>query len=134
MNFDLRTPCDTCPFRTDVAPFLRQDRGSEIADALRQDKAFACHKTVEHDDDGERVPRSEEQHCAGALILLERAGQPNQLMRIAERLDLYDRTKLDTSAPVFETLDDFVDAQEPDTFRRKAPRKTRLPGGRHARR
>lgn len=39
-------------------------------------------------------------HCAGALIFLEKRYRPNQLMRISERLGMYDRTKLDMKAKV----------------------------------
>jgi hypothetical protein len=57
------------------------------------------------DDDGERArDTSGEAHCAGALIMLERLGQPSQMMRIGERLGLYDRTGLDMEAPVFESF------------------------------
>jgi hypothetical protein len=40
------------------------------------------------------------QHCAGALIFLEHQDRPSQLMSIYERLDGYDRTKLNMDAPV----------------------------------
>jgi hypothetical protein len=39
-------------------------------------------------------------HCAGMLIFLEKRNQPTQMMRICERLGLYDRTKLDMAAKV----------------------------------
>ena len=104
MNFDLKTPCKDCPFRTDVRGYLTAARAREIIDAItRQQQTFACHKTVQHDEDGEHIPRTKEQHCAGATILLERLNLPNQMMRIAERLGFYDRSKVDMDAPVFRT-------------------------------
>ena len=49
------------------------------------------------------------EHCAGALIFLEAQEQPNQMMRIAERLGLYDRRKLDMESPVFDDADAMAD-------------------------
>lgn len=114
MNFDLKRPCKQCPFRTDVPGYLTKGRVDELKGALvAQDGVFSCHKTVDYsDDDGyddcdvpqPRVPSADEQHCAGALILLEKLEQPNQMMRIAERLGFYDREQLDMAAPVFDTF------------------------------
>ena len=103
MKFNLRTPCDNCPFRSDITFFLDPRRVTEILDALLLDgKTFSCHKTVHYDDDGEpSMPHGDEQHCAGALIMLERFNLPNQMMRIAERLGLYDPRHLAMEAPVF---------------------------------
>ena len=113
MKFELRTPCPKCPFRRDVKPYLRRDRAQEIADGLtRQQQTFACHLTVKHDDDGEPRYGPHEQHCAGALIILEAMNRPNQMMRIAERMGVYDRRKLATDAPVFGTMREFVAAQQ----------------------
>ena len=50
------------------------------------------------------VETARTQHCAGALILLEKLHHPSQLMRIFERLDGYDRSKLDMAAPVYDTF------------------------------
>lgn len=112
MKFDLRRPCPQCPFRSDIAAFLTPGRVREITNTMiRQQGTFACHKTTAHDDDGEHCPSSSEQHCAGALIFLERLGRPNQMMRIMERLGGYDRTKLDMDAPVFATPAQMIAAQ-----------------------
>jgi len=105
MKFDLTHPCKDCPYRTDVVPYLKQDRAEEIIHEITENqKTFTCHKTTELDD-------RNRQHCAGALILLEKNNEPNQMMRIAERLRYYDRTKLKMSAPVFDTYQEFIDAQ-----------------------
>jgi hypothetical protein len=112
VKFDLITPCKDCPFRTDVAPYLTAERVYEIGDACeRRQETFACHKTVEYDDEGEPVRTQKEQHCAGALIMLERLETPNQMMRIAERFGAYDRTKLRMDAPVFEDFEEMAEAQ-----------------------
>jgi hypothetical protein len=115
MKFNLVRPCRDCPFRTDVKPYLSAARAREIVDSITlQQATFACHKTVDYsdpEDDEPRAPKAEEQHCAGATILLERLDRPNQMMRISERLGLYNRRKLDMDAPVYRTPTAFVRAQ-----------------------
>lgn len=110
MKFTMTKPCTKCPFRTDVVPYLNRARVEEIAHSIADlDQSFPCHKTTEFDGDGEYIPQSEEQHCAGAMILLEKYENPNQLMRIAERIGCYDMQKLDMDAPVFDTWEDMAD-------------------------
>lgn len=114
MKFDLKRPCAQCPFRTDIEPYLRQSRVRELEHALVQkQQTFSCHKTVdysegdqedEQEDEQEHRPAPDEQHCAGALILLEKLMKPNQMMRWMERVGAYDRTKLDMRAPVFDSF------------------------------
>jgi hypothetical protein len=91
---------------------------------------FSCHKTVRYDsmredDDGEPDFRTRdrrgEAHCAGALILLEKLERPSQMMRIAERLRMYDARRLDMDAPVFDTFDEMREAME--SPRRLRPKK-----------
>lgn len=66
---------------------------------------FCCHKTTEvSEETGDYSPKPESQHCAGALIFREKQNAPHQMMRICERLGLYDRTKLDMNAPVFASM------------------------------
>jgi hypothetical protein len=102
MKFTMTAPCPKCPFRYDVKPYLSPDRCEEILDSItHQQQTFACHETTAFDDDGEPVQSDSEQHCAGALILLEKIEQPNQMMRICERLGMYDRTKLKMDSPVY---------------------------------
>lgn len=69
---------------------------------LLGDESFWCHKTIDYSEASEGSTNRKTQHCAGALILLEKLNRPNQLMRIAERIRCYDRTQLDMAAPVFE--------------------------------
>lgn len=111
MNYDLKRPCAHCPFRTDCpSGWLGFDRAQEIAESIiDRQQSFPCHETTSHDDDGERVDTEGEQHCAGAMILLEKLKRPNQMMRIAERLGMYDHAKLDMTAPVFDTSEEFVE-------------------------
>lgn len=109
MNFKLKTPCANCPFRTDVKAYLTQGRAEEIAEGITtEQQTFTCHKTLSRDDDGNTLNSQQEQHCAGALIMLEHMDKPNQMMRIAERLGMYDRRQLDMDAPVFKTDVEFI--------------------------
>lgn len=112
---DMVKPCPRCPFRTDVAAYLTRARVREIEAALtRQQATFTCHETTidTDDEEGERVDGPNAQHCAGALILLEKIERPNQLMRIYERLGGYDRRKLKMDAPVYDTFAAMRRAQE----------------------
>jgi hypothetical protein len=95
MKYNLTEPCDECPFLIGSGFKLR---------ALQRHASgeFACHKAcVVDEESGDFVPRNDKTpHCAGALIFLEKQDAPHQMMRICERLGLYDRTKLNMSAPV----------------------------------
>lgn len=98
MKYDLVTPCNLCPFRND------EGRLYVHVSVLRgmASGPFCCHKTgVVNDETSEIEPTEKSQHCAGALIMMEKMKTPNQMMRIAERLGMYDRRKLDMTAPVF---------------------------------
>lgn len=94
MNYKLTTPCDECPFLI----------GSGFAYSKLVAHAsgeFGCHKACNIDEaTGDFVPHERTPHCAGALIFLEKQNTPHQMMRIRERLGLYDRTALDMNAPV----------------------------------
>jgi hypothetical protein len=111
MNFDLIRPCDNCPFRTDcLKGWLGEGRAAEIAVGITDgQKTFTCHKTTKFDDELESVPHDQQQHCAGAMILLEKLNRPNQMMRWMERLGMYDRSKLDMDAPVFDDTESFIE-------------------------
>lgn len=111
MDFDLRTPCKDCPFRNDIKPYLRPERYQQI---LESPGLFPCHKTVKHgetdDEDEEYSPTSEGQKvCAGFLILLEKSGVPNQMMRICERIGDYNYNKLNMEAPVYDSVDELYE-------------------------
>lgn len=114
MDFQMMGPCPNCPFRTDIVPFLTRGRAREIADALEH-KTFACHKVVysprKRDKLG-RFLRKMEQHCAGALIVMENEGRQGDMQQIAERLGMYDHKKLQLDSPCFKSFGDFVEAQD----------------------
>ncbi len=107
--FDRKKPCKTCPFRTngDAVRFLGEERAQEIADSLMSDCSFTCHDDLD-------LPEDNRQHCAGATIMLEKQNHPNQIMRICERLGLYDRYALAGHEDVFDDFDDWVECQGRD--------------------
>lgn len=118
MFFNLRKPCPHCPFRSDGSGYLHPERAREIAKGLKSGDWFACHHTTEmvEDETGEEdlgcVSTSE--HCAGAMILLEKIDRPSTAMQLSERLryppeGFYDRSKLDMDSPVVDSLEAFVE-------------------------
>ncbi len=112
MKFNLHRPCADCPFRRDIAFYLRTKRRQEIAHSLRHDGTFACHKTTdgEWSDDGKYTYTGNEQHCAGALIVMGKQDElrDNAPIRIAVFVGWLDPDQLDQTAPVFDSLDDFI--------------------------
>jgi hypothetical protein len=104
MNYDLTSPCSNCPFRSDKRFHLAPGRVREIGRSLVRGD-FPRHKTTVHDDsdDSELVATKDSQHCAGALILLEKLEQPSQMMRVCERIGMYDARQLKMDAPVYES-------------------------------
>ena len=99
MQYDLTRPCAECPFLKEHAHAFSLRRLREFASG-----EFPCHKTAavdEADDGGSEFRASpDSHHCAGAMIFLEKRDAPHQMMRIAERLGLYDRARLDMTAEV----------------------------------
>lgn len=101
MRFDLRQPCDKCPFRSDRAPYLQKKRVEGILnDLLCLNKTFPCHQTTSAGL-GRRVLARNYQHCAGALIMVERAGKPNWRIRLADALGLYKPALLKMKSQIF---------------------------------
>lgn len=106
MKFERKKPCSNCPFRKDKPFPLSVARAREITDGLiKQQATFTCHKTLD-------LAEREQQHCAGALIMLEKMGQPNQMMRISERLGMYNRFELDMDFPVYKNHTEFINAMK----------------------
>lgn len=104
-------PCKDCPFRSDRLFILSKLHVARILRSLDR-SSFPCHNTVEYDDySGEAIVGQDTQHCAGAAILQEKVGRPSQMLRIAERLGVYDRTKLDLASPVYESFEAMIAAQ-----------------------
>ena len=99
MDYTLYNPCNDCPF---LNKFKAGYTKKQLEDHASGE--FACHKTCELTEEdgcgGEFTPREKSVHCAGALIYLEKRDRSHQMMRICERLGMYDRTKLNMEADV----------------------------------
>jgi len=66
----MKEPCEHCPFRVDVRPFLRPERAEDIAySAGNPYNEFFCHKTIEHDDEGDSCVTGKSLVCAGFLAM-----------------------------------------------------------------
>lgn len=116
MKFNLVQPCKECPFRSDIEGYLTKGRVKEILNSIiDRQESFPCHKTTSEveTEDGESdvIVDSNSEHCAGALIFLEKLHRPNQMMRIMERCRLYDYRKLRMDSPIFATINEFIRAQ-----------------------
>jgi hypothetical protein len=95
VQYNLVRPCDDCPF-------LKKHTKGYTMEQLKgfSSGEFPCHKTSDQDDEGNFTDSETASHCAGALIFLEKRHQPHQMMRICERLNMYDASKLDMKAKV----------------------------------
>ena len=118
MLFNLKEPCKHCPFRTDDTriTFSGRERAEQIEEGAYRN-GFPCHLSA----DCEENPRTGEegfvfgeqtQHCAGYLLLQLRDGGGTPWPGIGNDEDLADRIaqQLDWNAPVFESVEDFLEA------------------------
>lgn len=107
--FKLTKPCSNCPFRKGWGE--RFSLGTERCLEILNGDAFQCHKTVDysHEDDPYLRQGKSPQQCAGVMSLLHRAGLPNQIMQVAERLGAADFSKLDHSQ-VYADMADAIEA------------------------
>lgn len=104
MKFDLKKPCDNCPFRRAGGVRLTRDRVVEIAQPLLEEgggHTFACHKTLD---------QPEHRHCAGALLFSAKHGVLTQAGQIASRLGLYRPEELTGHDQVFDSLEEMMDS------------------------
>lgn len=106
---DMRGPCNNCPFRNDIRPYVTLPRMLSIIDDIAVRGAnFVCHKTTvdSERDDGEcdRAITESSQHCGGAMVFLEKISRPNQMMRMAMRLGILDPEEIKKDSPVFASL------------------------------
>ena len=110
MNYDLHKPCHNCPF-TSGGIKLRAARIVEISQMMLSSQGgdFPCHKTTSHDDEGDLQATRKSLHCAGALIYAEKQGTATQMMRISERLGMYDHTKLEGHDTVWDCEEDWLE-------------------------
>lgn len=102
-HYKLTRPCADCPFRSDRPFYLGAERVAEIQEATNL-YPFGCHNTVDYD--GDKPAEYVQAHCAGALILREKLGRPSLVMRLARQCGVYDPTRLDMDAPVYDSWED----------------------------
>src|SRR3546814_6242388 len=96
MDYTLTKPCEACPFRRGTPMVLTEGRCEEIIGGMlsRNGGEFPCHKTLDYTDGGGGREKPNSQHCAGALIFAEKHENLKQILRITERLGMYDGPKL----------------------------------------
>ena len=99
IRYSQRAPCQDCPFRLDVPPYLRPGRAAEIVRLIYDSRPFVCHE-------------NHAQHCAGALIMLEHAEVYTLLLVIARQLGAYDPALLHMDAPVATSPEAFIAHQD----------------------
>lgn len=98
MHYNMTTPCPECPFLNQ-----RNMRNAFPLQRLKDFASgeFACHQACDPNEDDEFEARGDDTpHCAGALIFNEKRNSPTQMMRICERIGMYDRRKLSMTANV----------------------------------
>jgi len=74
----MKQPCNKCPFRMDVKPFLRPAFGHELAEhATNVFGSFHCHKTTVSSEDGNNRECDENtKECAGFITFQINEGIP----------------------------------------------------------
>lgn len=97
--FKLKSPCKNCPFRVSVAPTFGLPR--ERIEGIVEAPAFQCHKTVDY---RRFLPRP-----GDLMALLHRAGHPNQIMQVGERLGYFNPRELDIE-DTFASIEQAIEA------------------------
>lgn len=101
-NVFMKEPCEHCPYRRDVKPFLTPQRGEELAYHVRNPyNTFHCHKTLAHDDEDTFVAENSKL-CAGFLSL-----QHNELGKT-----IYDEGGFIPSNKAYSDINEMADAYE----------------------
>jgi hypothetical protein len=107
--FDLKRPCSNCPFRKGQGELFALSRLR--LDEIKNATAFQCHKTVDYSDDGEPLPPSRPQQCAGLMAVLTRENAPNSIMQVAGRCGV-DLKGLDPGNEAYDTWTDVLRAHK----------------------
>jgi hypothetical protein len=123
VKYNLKTPCKNCPFTTKDTRivFSGTERATEIAEQAYR-RGFPCHLSAAHDDDDEDGGYYDDgnaQHCAGALIMFIKdcgGGSPWPGIGNSERrLERLER-QMKMDAPVFDSEEDFIEANDPKNW------------------
>lgn len=81
INYDIKKPCEGCPFRKESAKgWLGDYTPEQIIEHINQEIPFLCHIHIENTTgyDGKdwlekAIESGEAQHCAGALIFAKKS-------------------------------------------------------------
>lgn len=105
--FDLKRPCNQCPFRREPKFHLRPERVEEIRDGI----AFQCHKTIDYDQFDDTMARQGDrpQQCAGVMAIHAREGTLNRIMGFAVYLGELDLDALDPQQECYNTWDEAIE-------------------------
>ena len=69
-NWFMKEPCQHCPFRSDVRPFLHPERAEELAYMTENRyNEFHCHQTIDYEDDSDGELTDTSLICAGFLSM-----------------------------------------------------------------
>jgi hypothetical protein len=119
MRYELKIPCKNCPFRTDATAirFTCRDRAEQIEENTYRN-GFPCHLTAhdtsdEDEENGGYEATENSQHCVGYLIMAMKDGYDstpgtNNSTSLFDRL----RNRVNFDAPVFDSIEDFLAANE----------------------
>jgi len=110
MRFDRTKPCNNCPFRVDIPGYLSGAQAQHIIDDLVSDDFgwFACHKSTDTNEEGERVCVDTTQQCVGSLHLLMKSNAINVATRLAAAMGEIDLDTLTGSEEVAVTREAFI--------------------------
>lgn len=123
MKYDLNKPCSQCPFRSDVPQLPLNSafaaRVQEMIEAiLAGEISFACHQTNEYNKDREGVDGPKTNFCVGAILMLEKLGKEHPEVKAALERGDFHPGKLDRSVPVFDSLEEMLDAMKQAVYDR----------------
>lgn len=108
----LTAPCENCPFRTDVRPYISAARAKTITDALLRGESFPCHKTIDYRFSAKGRVTKNTKMCGGAAVMLAHMDQPNAIMQVAERLGCLDTENIKKNSPVYKTPEEMIEAHK----------------------
>lgn len=116
-RYDLKTPCKNCPFRRDETRirFRGRERAEEIEEHAYRN-GFPCHLSAElvEGEDGmdEYLMADGSQHCIGFIIMKILEGMESCWPGVGNDEDLVEEMaqKVNLNAPVFETTEEFLNA------------------------
>lgn len=88
----MNPPCEACPFRRDVRPYLTPERGMSLAMSTRlPGREFFCHETIDYNATTKKKRRKNARLCRGFAILRAQEGV-ERAHRFVEDRDLVYRS------------------------------------------